>query len=200
MPDEPWYESVTADTTITQGDLIFNCPVLIWASGELVLKGAEEAEVLEGLVKAVAADVVVMTQACDLEHQKVSNVILCPQIPINEYYEYWKSDMETRGNNPSRRAWYRHCNEICDGFLWNLSMLNKDEYEGETRVDIRIVNFHEVFTVPRSFLESLLAQRGQERHRLLPPYREHLSQAFARFFMRVGLPVPIEKNWEIKQQ
>jgi hypothetical protein len=26
---------------------------------------------------------------------------------------------------------------------------------------------------------------------LLPPYREHLSQAFARFFMRVGLPVDI---------
>ncbi len=83
MPDEPWYESVTADATITQGDLIFNCPVLTWASGELVLEGADEAEVLEGLVKAVAADVVVMTQACDLEHQKVSNVILCPQIPIN---------------------------------------------------------------------------------------------------------------------
>jgi hypothetical protein len=29
------------------------------------------------------------------------------------------------------------------------------------------------------------------RLRLLPPYREHLSQSFARFFMRVGLPVDI---------
>jgi hypothetical protein len=27
--------------------------------------------------------------------------------------------------------------------------------------------------------------------RLCPPYREHLAQAFARFFMRVGLPIPI---------
>jgi len=25
-------------------------------------------------------------------------------------------------------------------------------------------------------------------------YREHLSQAFARFFMRVGLPVPVDLN------
>lgn len=25
MPNEPWYESVSADTPITQGDLIFNC-------------------------------------------------------------------------------------------------------------------------------------------------------------------------------
>lgn len=50
---------------------------------------------------------------------------------------------------------------------------------------------HYVYSVPRSFLESLLKQRMQSRLRLLPPYREHLSQAFARFFMRVGLPVPI---------
>jgi hypothetical protein len=48
-----------------------------------------------------------------------------------------------------------------------------------------------VYSVPRGFLESLLNQRMQSRLRLLPPYREHLSQAFARFFMRVGLPVPI---------
>ena len=79
-------------------------------------------------------------------------------------------------------------------------MLNKEENDGETKVDIRIVNFHEVFTVPRIFLESLISQRGKERFRLLPPYREHLSQAIARFFMRVGLPVPIDKNWKIQQQ
>ncbi len=78
-------------------------------------------------------------------------------------------------------------------------MLNREENDGETRIDTRIVNFHEVFTVPRIFLESLISQRGQERYRLLPPYREHLSQAFARFFMRVGLPLPIERNWEIQQ-
>ena len=29
------------------------------------------------------------------------------------------------------------------------------------------------------------------RKRLLPPYREHLSQSFARYFMRVGLPTDI---------
>jgi len=28
-------------------------------------------------------------------------------------------------------------------------------------------------------------------NRRLPPYREHLSQAFARYFMRVGLPQDI---------
>jgi hypothetical protein len=69
-------------------------------------------------------------------------------------------------------------------------MLNA-ERRAELSTEYRIVDFHAVYTVPRSFLESLLEQRMQPRLRLLPPYREHLSQAFARFFMRVGLPVPI---------
>jgi hypothetical protein len=59
----------------------------------------------------------------------------------------------------------------------------------------RVVDFHEVFTLPRPVLESLLRARGRVRPQLLPPYREHLSQAFARFFMRVGLPTPVMKTW-----
>lgn len=35
----------------------------------------------------------------------------------------------------------------------------------------------------------------KQRLRLLPPYREHLSQAFARYFMQVGLPVNVSKVW-----
>jgi hypothetical protein len=44
-------------------------------------------------------------------------------------------------------------------------------------------------------LQSLLKARAIPRPQLLPPYREHLSQAFARFFMRVGLPTPVAKTW-----
>ncbi|MBD5492017.1 MAG: hypothetical protein HDR16_07880 [Lachnospiraceae bacterium] len=36
-----------------------------------------------------------------------------------------------------------------------------------------------------------MAFKNGKRLRLCPPYREHLSQAFARYFMRVGLPVNI---------
>ncbi len=60
MPDRPWYESISADTAITQGDLIFNCPVLSWKGENLVLEGADETEVLKGSAIAVSADVVVM--------------------------------------------------------------------------------------------------------------------------------------------
>jgi hypothetical protein len=64
------------------------------------------------------------------------------------------------------------------------------------KVSNRVVDFHQVYTAPREFLESVLKSRAQGRLRLLPPYREHLSQAFARFFMRVGLPSGVEKVWE----
>lgn len=37
----------------------------------------------------------------------------------------------------------------------------------------------------------------EKRLSLMSPYKEHLSQAFARFFMRVGLPIDIS---EFKKQ
>jgi hypothetical protein len=54
---------------------------------------------------------------------------------------------------------------------------------------IRVVDFRSLFTLPLSFLRE--QAKSAKRVRLFPPYREHLSQAFARFFMRVGLPVDI---------
>ena len=102
--------------------------------------------------------------------------------------------MRRVNQNPTERAWKRHCDDICDGFVWNLAILNPGN-SGEISITHRLVDFHEVYTIPRDFLESLLKHRGQPRLRLLPPYREHLSQAFARFFMRVGLPVSVTKNW-----
>jgi len=187
---DTWYEVVEAGTSLTQSDLIFACPVLAWESGTLELEGRRETEVLRGATIATASDVVVMTQACDLEHKNVENVILCPHVSLAEHYTNWKENMEGSSQNPTKKAWGAHCEEICKGFMWNVMMLNHGQIDGYN-LDIRIVYFDEVFTVPISFLESLVEKRAISRFRLLPPYREDLSQAFARFFMRVGLPVPI---------
>ncbi len=197
MTNEPWYEIVDANRSITQGDLIFNCPLLEWNPEKLIVQESNEVEILKGAADAISADVVVMSQACDLEHEKIKNAILCPHMSIQDYKKFWRSDVEDRDQNPTDRAWRSHCNDICDGYIWNLSMLNHFTNNNDLRLDIRLVDFHEVFSIPRSFLESLLSQRGKQRFRLLPPYREHLSQAFARFFMRVGLPIPIEKDWSL---
>lgn len=143
---------------------------------------------------AEARDLVVMTQACDLEHVKVANVVLCPHYGLDEFRSAWEEDQRRKDQNPTARAWRRYCDEICEGMVWNLNLLNAQD-DGGVAVGHRVVDFHEVFTLPRSVLESLLAARGAPRPQLLPPCREHLSQAFARFFMRVGLPTPVTKTW-----
>jgi hypothetical protein len=95
---------------------------------------------------------------------------------------------------PSEKAWRRACDDIANGYVWNQAFLN-GWHDGGLATEHRIVEFHEVHTLPRAFLESILTQRKQPRFRLRPPYREHLSQAFARFFMRVGLPTPLDRVW-----
>src|SRR5207245_692213 len=108
----------------------------------------------------------------------------------------WERAMEQAGQNPTVKAWRNTCNDLADGYVWNQALLNRcDLGGGDLKTELRVVDFHDIFTAPRQFLEDLLRQRGTPRLRLLPPYREHLSQAFARFFMRVGLPEPIEKSW-----
>jgi hypothetical protein len=187
MISESWYEVVGTTTKLTQGDLIRDCPLISWRRGAV---DKPDQETLKLLTEAVQADVIVVTQACDIEHDKVQNILLCPHFALSEYRNMWEGDLQNSGQNPTEKAWRRHIDAIRDGFIWNLSLLNSFQ-SLEITTEHRVVDFHEVFTVPRIFLESLLTSRSNLRLRLLPPYREHLSQAFARFFMRVGLPVPI---------
>jgi len=188
----PWYEIVEASTPITQGDIVVNCPVTAWSEESVTITSDFTPEkMLSSLVVYEAVDTVVMTQACDLEQEKVKYVILYPHYALDVYREQWEVAMLQRQQNPTDRAWRYHIEEIRQGKIWNLSMLNA--YDGDAlQMDIRIVDFREVLSLPRNFLESWLSDQGK-RLRLLPPYREHLSQAFARFFMRVGLPIDIPR-------
>jgi hypothetical protein len=198
MMSENWYEAVDAGAGLTQGDLILNCPLLKWqldnSISETALVEVAEPVRLLAAVRAVRAYVVVMTQACDLEHDKVADVVLCPCRTLSVYREAWAADMGSRGQRPTDKSWGRFCDDIRDGYVWNLFLMDALN-DGPIRTEHRVVDFHAVHTIPRSFLDALLVADGGSRLRLRSPYREHLSQAFARFFMRVGLPSPISKVW-----
>ena len=99
--------------------------------------------------------------------------------------------MLQRKQAPSDKAWRRTLEDIAGGYVWNQSLLDGFDHP-DLGVQVQLIEFQAVFTVPRSFLEALYAQRARPRLRLRPPYREHLSQAFARFFMRVGLPQSVK--------
>jgi len=191
--NDNWYEAVDGDVRLTQGDIILDCPLLRWKDVSSPLT-KEDPDTLKRALDVIRADVVVMTQACDLENEKVKDIVLCPHVSITKHQETWETEMRKRTEKSLSKFWQRYCDDICKGVIFNLSILNSGD-TGTLTTDHRIVDFSEIFTIPRSFLESLLKERNQPRLRLLPPYREHLSQAFARFFMRVGLPTDISKVW-----
>jgi hypothetical protein len=190
-----WYRLAPSEEQLTQGDIVFHCPLLNWDPAAIeITSAAQSSERLEQICQAIEADVVVMTQACDLEHDHVTNVVLCPHLGIGEHKALWEEFMQARGQNPSPKAWRNYCDDIQGGYVWNLCFLNSSEWNGLS-LDIRVVDFREVFTIPRVVLESVIRERAQPRPQLLPPYKEHLSQAFARFFMRVGLPTAVTRSW-----
>jgi hypothetical protein len=52
------------------------------------------------------------------------------------------------------------------------------------------IDFREIYSLPSDYLTDHAISLGT-RWRLMSPFLEHFSQAFARFFMRVGLPSTI---------
>jgi len=164
-----WYDLVQGDR-LEQGDLLFHCPLPLLLSATETLE--EEAELL---VDIEYHDVVVLTQSCDLANDKVQHVVLCPHFDVKSISEI-NPDLARKGQLDSVRkgAQYRY-------------LLLNDCPDATPPLGIRIVDFGRPFSLPKAFLQSL-ASSQPGRPRLRSPYREHLSQGFARFFMRVGLP------------
>jgi hypothetical protein len=164
----PWYAIVHNNEAILQGDFIKECPVVAPP-----LKIADDVEVC-----IFNYDVIVMSQSCDLIQKNLELVLVCPVWPLAEFEA--KSDFfKSRKGKESLRQ----------GNVPGYHLLNQCDLAGFI-TDYLIVDFRSVYGIPFDSLIDLAIARGT-RVRLLPPYREHLSQAFARFFMRVGLPVDI---------
>lgn len=83
----------------------------------------------------------------------------------------------------------RQREDLRRGNIPGYHLLNEANQDGLS-LGLGIVDFHEVYTAPTGQARAFARQCGA-RLRLRPPYREHLGQAFARFFMRVGLPSDI---------
>jgi hypothetical protein len=170
-----WYEIVT-NAELQQGDLFPNCPVVLTPSN---LRLQDETGPLPEVTAQVKTyNVVVMSQSCDLVEHKLSLVLVCPYWALGEL-----EARDARFKPPKMKE------EVRRGHVPAYHMLAACDLEGFQH-EIQIVDFRTVFSVPFDFLTELARQRNQ-RLRLRSPYREHLSQAFARFFMRVGLPADI---------
>ena len=120
------------------------------------------------------ANVVIISQSCDLEQAKVSNVVVARTFSLNEF----------EAVNPSYRTRGRW-NEVARGRVEALHLLPPI-----SSIDARawiLVDFKEIYALPFGYVERFASAAG-DRWRLRSPYLEALSQAFGRFFMRVALP------------
>lgn len=166
----PWYESVTGDE-LDQGDIFADCPVF-FPPDDLA-----EMPLVEAVFSWKEQDVIILSQTCDmaLGREKITEALLCPVWSRSELTEGFLAT--AKGMEEARR-----------GNLPGFHVLAACSEPGFER-EVRVVDFRQVYSLPLSFLRRLTTTKA--RLRLLPPYREHLAQAFARFFMRVGLPVDI---------
>jgi len=160
---------------LRQGDILDDCQVVKPANS--ITYPISEGQ---SIVEVAKLDVIVMSQSCDLARPRPDTmVILCPIFTLSKLADkgHLKSNYERDECRKGNYAGYH--------------MLNACELESWER-EISIVYLREVISLPFKFIQEMALQAG-ERLRLCSPYTEHLSQSFARFFMRVGLPYDIPK-------
>lgn len=161
-----WYEGVTTNS-LEQGDLFFDFPVVVPSITADDIRLITSGMTLEKSAEVTQMDVVVMTQSCDLENNKTKTIILCPIWELDEM-QYGKDKKE----------------QIRKGYQPSFHLLNQDNALG---IPYTLVEFSRLYMTAKDAL-SQFAGSVNNRPRLISPYKEHLSQAFARYFMRVGLP------------
>ena len=125
-----------------------------------------------------SVDLVVVTQSCDLANAKSGLAALCPVYTLGAF-EAVNPHFAKKG------AW----EEVRKGCREGLHLLASPTDPAANR-EVLVVNFREIFSLPIGYLRAHAAGLGP-RFRLQSPFLEHFSQAFARFFMRVGLPSAI---------
>jgi hypothetical protein len=174
MPEYPWYAVVNEDV-LEQGDMLRRCAVFFPPNGTLT--GRETPDESTAEFDWVERDLIVISQTCDLVkgREKVTEVLLCAFWTCDEVGGHLATP---RGKEDARR-----------GNLPAYHMLAPCNLSG-FELDVAVVDFRRVYSLPLDYLREFATETG-DRIRLLPPYREHLAQAFARFFMRVGLPIDI---------
>lgn len=170
-PNYPWYQAELW-TDLEQGDLIPNCPVLVQPEKLAeFLVNIREGDTLDAHSQIQWADLVIMSQTCDLIQEKISQVLLCAYFPASGYGKDRRKEIRRE------RFPYLHMIEKCE--------IRNHKFARQ------IIDFRTIYTLPKDFVSSFSTSLDG-RVRLLSPYKEHLSQAFARYFMRVGLPRPLE--------
>jgi|WetSurSiteA1Bulk_404760.scaffolds.fasta_scaffold00535_8 hypothetical protein len=170
----PWYDIIESSNELLQGDLIKECPIVI---PPISIQSRDDLEVDVRYI-----DSVILSQSCDLVNSHIDVVLVCQYYPLRTFL-----DNLPDGQGSFKKSVDKSIENLRKGYLHGYHLLNKNKDIFE---DYQVVDFRNVYGVQLELLKNLCGNQSG-RVRLLPPYREHLSQSFARYFMRVGLPQDI---------
>lgn len=160
-----WYE-VVSGPKLEQGDVLTNI---------LAPRAVQDDNAPGGFrIRVGRGDYVVLSQTCDLENNKLQEVLLAD---IRDYQS------ATYSTDRARSKAFRKV--LVQGTDWAYFLL--PEFEGPPNFPWSIINFHYLFLVDVDAC-TRQAERLGNRLRLVPPYKEHLAQSFGRYMMRIALP------------
>lgn len=162
---------------LSQGALLPDCVVPVFPSDF----GANAAAV--SAVPTKLYDLIVLTQSCDLDPLNGAPPELVALCPVTSLVNFSIVDATLRERNKR--------NKVRAGQVPSLHLLDSPDAPGDKEQAL-LADFREIYSLPYSYLLEHAAT-FPTRWQLDSPYLEHFSQAFARFFMRVGLPAGIPK-------
>jgi len=165
--------TTTAGPKLAQGDWLPNCLLPVFPAD---LEYGENAPAISTPIDRT--DLIVVTQSCDLENEKVSFVALCPIHSLDAF--------EAVNPECKKKSFWE---TVRKGRVEALHLLASPTTPVNNRAAL-VVDFGHIISLPLAYAAQHAMEPG-ERWRLQSPYLEHFSQAFARFFMRVGLPSAI---------
>lgn len=175
MPEGSWYEIVSGDT-IQQGDLVLSCPTPMITEIPFPIDFTGD---ISTPVDVMDVNLIVLSQSCDIEHDNVKQVLLA------EVLDWFTAKKE--GGDHLKKTDYRV--QLAGSNVPGYCLLEKSELS--VTLDWSLVDFHRLHMLPKAYLKEFLCSIDA-RLRLRSPFREYLSQAFGRYFMRVGLPWEFE--------
>jgi hypothetical protein len=174
--DQRWYE-VTQGDSLEQGDLLPG----LRAPRVLVDPSADGGfRILVG-----TGDYIVLSQTCDLENDKVREVLLASMLTYQE--------MAHEVGAAARGTSFREA--LIKGADFAYFLLHR--FGGPPSLEWSVVNFHQLRLVDIQFCRNY-AQGLGPRLRLVSPYKENLAQSFGRYMMRVALPQTAHSFREFK--
>jgi hypothetical protein len=160
-----WYEVINGDS-LEQGDLL---------PGVVTPRVIIDPGVEGGFrIRVGSASYIILSQTCDLEHDKVHEVLLAS---VRTYQELAHEADAARGTG-FRKA-------LIQGAEFAYFLLH--QYDGPPPLEWSVVNFHQLRLLDTKSCRTQAREIGP-RLRLVSPYKESLAQSFGRYMMRVALP------------